>query len=100
MPLIKSASKKAIGKNISAEMHAGKPQKQAIAIAMSVARRVRKGSGFYDHLTHKSIQPNEESVKTTGDGFTDSSVPKKPVTDNFYRNVKYKSSYSVKEYNA
>ena len=39
MPLIKSGSKKAISQNIKREMHAGKPQKQAIAIAMSVARK-------------------------------------------------------------
>lgn len=37
MPLVKGKSKKAISENIKREMHAGKPQKQAIAIAMSVA---------------------------------------------------------------
>lgn len=36
MPLIKSASKKAVGKNIEAEMSAGKPKKQSLAIALSV----------------------------------------------------------------
>lgn len=44
MPLIKSASKKAVSENIRREMHAGKPQKQAIAIAMSTQRRA-KGYG-------------------------------------------------------
>lgn len=44
MPLIKSTGKKAVGKNIAAEMHAGKPQKQAIAIAMSTQRKA-KGYG-------------------------------------------------------
>jgi len=39
MPLIKSKSKKAISKNIKTEMAAGKPQKQAVAIALSVARK-------------------------------------------------------------
>jgi len=39
MPLVKSASKKAIGKNIKAEVSAGKPKKQAVAIALSVARK-------------------------------------------------------------
>lgn len=38
MPLIKSASKKAISKNIKTEMSHGKPRKQAIAIALSVAK--------------------------------------------------------------
>ena len=37
MPLIKWSSKKAISKNISTEMKAWKPQKQAIAISMNVA---------------------------------------------------------------
>lgn len=39
MPLVKSKSKKAIGKNIETEIHAGKPQKQAVAIALNVARK-------------------------------------------------------------
>jgi hypothetical protein len=39
MPLVKSASKKAVGENIRAEKDAGKPQKQAVAIALDVARR-------------------------------------------------------------
>lgn len=39
MPLVKSKSKKAISKNIKTEMEAGKPQKQAVAIALNVARK-------------------------------------------------------------
>jgi len=39
MPLIKSASKKAIGENIGREEAAGRPKPQAIAIALDVARR-------------------------------------------------------------
>lgn len=41
MPLTKGKSDKAVGKNIKAEMQAGKPQKQAIAIALDVQRRAR-----------------------------------------------------------
>lgn len=37
MPLKKGSSKKVISENIRREMHAGKPQKQAIAIAMQSA---------------------------------------------------------------
>ena len=39
MPLIKSSSKKDVGKNVKIEMEAGKPQKQAVAIALDVQRR-------------------------------------------------------------
>ncbi len=38
MPLEKSASKSAIGRNIKREEEAGKPVKQATAIALNVAR--------------------------------------------------------------
>ena len=44
MPLIKSTSKKAVSENIRREMAAGRPQKQAIAIALSTQRRA-KGYG-------------------------------------------------------
>ncbi len=42
MPLKKSASKKAVSENIKTEMEAGKPQKQAVAIALDVQRRAKK----------------------------------------------------------
>ena len=42
MPLKKSKSKKAISENIRTEMEAGKPQKQAVAIALNVARKSNK----------------------------------------------------------
>jgi len=42
MPLVKSKSKKAFKKNVEAEIKAGKPPKQAVAIAYSVKRRAGK----------------------------------------------------------
>jgi len=47
MPLIKSKSKKAVGKNIATEIKAGKPKDQAVAIAYQIKRDAenkRKGS--------------------------------------------------------
>jgi hypothetical protein len=42
MPLTKSASAKAFRENIRAEIKAGRPQKQAVAIAYSVKREAEK----------------------------------------------------------
>ena len=44
MPLDRSGSKESVGKNIKAEMKAGKPRKQAVAIALNVERDNAKGS--------------------------------------------------------
>lgn len=44
MPLAKGKSKKTVSKNIKTEMAAGKPQKQAVAIALSEARGGKKKS--------------------------------------------------------
>jgi hypothetical protein len=45
MPLIKSKSDKAFKSNIKAEIAAGKPQKQAVAIAYSTKRMAKKATG-------------------------------------------------------
>lgn len=45
MPLAKGSSKKVISRNIRTEMRAGRPQRQAVAIAMNTAGKSKKYSG-------------------------------------------------------
>lgn len=44
MPLCKSSSKQAFSKNVKAEVKAGKPVKQAVAIAYSVKNKAQQKS--------------------------------------------------------
>jgi len=42
MPLVQGYGKKSISKNIKTEMKKGRPRKQAVAIALSTARKAKK----------------------------------------------------------
>jgi len=57
MPLIKSKSPEAFKKNLKAELGAGKPMKQALAIAYDVKRRAPKKDGgkvgLYENIHRK-----------------------------------------------
>ncbi len=43
--MTKGYSSKSIGKNIAKEMKAGMPQKQAVAVALTTARKAAKAAG-------------------------------------------------------
>ena len=46
MPLLKGKSDKVVSQNIRELMASGRPQKQAVAIALSNAGRSNKGKGY------------------------------------------------------
>ena len=71
MPLKQGSSNKVISENIRTEMHHGKPQKQAIAIAYSEAGRSKAKKSFSDikrlfkhYISTKSKETLEELKRT------------------------------------
>lgn len=59
MPLIKSSSKQAVSENIRRERDAGKPQRQAVAIALDAQRRNRATGGRVAGLGGINHAPTE-----------------------------------------
>jgi len=62
VPLIQSAKRAAIGQNIKTEEAAGKPHKQAVAIALNTARKnganiPRKKGGKFAPKSHVKRHP-------------------------------------------
>jgi hypothetical protein len=66
MPLIKSTSKKAFQKNVGKEIAAGKPPKQAVAIAYATKRDAsHKDTHHSDHSAERSRHYHSKIVKST-----------------------------------
>jgi hypothetical protein len=62
MPLIKSTSKQAFGENIAKERAAGKPRKQAVAIAYSEQRAAGKADSHSKHSKERSEHYHSNTV--------------------------------------
>jgi len=83
MPLIKSKSDKAFKSNIKAEIAAGKPQKQAVAIAYSTKRMAKKArGGSMDPMNYDSDQDYYQAtgrLKDENDNTVEEQPPRRAV---------------------
>ena len=64
MPLVKSASPKAIGENIKTEEAAGRPKAQALAIALSVQDKAKNRKNTIEAAYKKHMKSSEETGET------------------------------------
>lgn len=69
MPLIKSPSKKAFSHNVAAEMDAGKPKDQSLAVAYSVKRKPKKmaagGSVDSMDMRQREMRADEDHLESS-----------------------------------
>jgi hypothetical protein len=86
MPLTKSKSQKTFQANVKAEIAAGKPQKQAVAIAYDVQRRAKKadGGGLYANIHAKRERIKEGS----GEKMRKPGAPGAPTAQAFRESAK------------
>lgn len=90
MPLTKSKSEKAFKSNIRTEIAAGKPQKQAAAIAYAIQRRAKKAeggnvkTGLYANIHAK----RERIAKGSGEKMRKPGAPGAPTADAFKQSAK------------
>jgi hypothetical protein len=83
MPLIKSTSKKAFGHNVAAEMHAGKPLKQSVAIAYSEKRSAAK----HNESVGESRRHKASSNTSTQGGIAHHSKHSAKRSDDYHKNI-------------
>lgn len=84
MPLVKSKSPKAFEKNLKAELAAGKPKKQALAIAYDVQRRAKDGGGLYANIHAK----RERIAEGSGEKMRKPGAPGAPTAAAFKESAK------------
>lgn len=77
---MKRPSKKAFKHNIEAEMHAGKPQDQSLAIAYSIQRQSKKKQKAHGGMMHED-EDMEESPKSVSEAIMRSRKKPKGYAD-------------------
>jgi len=98
MPLIKSKSDKAFKSNIKAEIAAGKPQKQAVAIAYATKRAAKKAVGGRMSTNPHDYDSDVDYYKAIGDprGNEDDPEEQQPAPTRA-QNLAYKAEQNLRD---